>query len=201
MNRELAEIDQDLRRELLSMKAEDLRVRDGLQSDGALGDGYHPTMEDVHRRNASRLQVIVEKKGWPGRALVDDDGAEAAWLILQHAIGEPDLQRAYLPLLLESAARSEIPLWQPAYLHDRICFFEGKPQIYGTQSDWDDEGTMALHPLQNPDQVNDLREQVGLPRLPETDSQESSRESISAENVIAHRRQLDAWARSVGWRK
>ena len=194
-------MDNQLREELLARKAEDLRVREELLSAGVLGDGYHPRMESVHRENAARLRAIVEQHGWPGASLVGNDGAEAAWLILQHAIGEPDLQRGYLSLLVESAAKDEIPRWQPAYLIDRICFFEGRPQLYGTHSDWDEDGNMQIHTLQEPDRVNDLRHQVGLPPLTGNASPQESRIPIPPEQAKAHRHQMDEWARSVGWRK
>jgi hypothetical protein len=39
----------------------------------------------VVRRNTARLKAVVVDHGWPGRSLVGEDGAHAAWLILQHA--------------------------------------------------------------------------------------------------------------------
>ena len=189
----------DLQRELLAMREADLRVREDLARAGELESGYHPRMELVHRQNAERLRALVAEHGWPGTALVGDDGAEAAWLVLQHSIGEPEMQRGYLPLLLEAATRGEIPRWQPAYLADRICFFEGRPQIYGTHSDWNDEGVMAICPLEVPERVNDLRAGVGLPPL--DSSKQHVGQRISLESLANHRKQMDAWARSVGWRK
>src|SRR5262245_10098602 len=85
-------MDETLRNELLDMAAEDQRVRAELAADGSLFDGYHPRMAEVHRRNAARLMDIIEEYGWPGRSLVGEDGAEAACLVLHHAIGDPPLQ-------------------------------------------------------------------------------------------------------------
>jgi hypothetical protein len=56
-------------------------------------------MEDVHRKNAERLRELLELFGWPAVDIAGQDGAEAAWLIAQHAIGEPDFQRRVLALL------------------------------------------------------------------------------------------------------
>src|ERR1043165_1783960 len=116
----LRQPDENLRRELLAMLEEDLSVREELAAEGSLFDGYHRRMQAVHRRNAARLAEIIEQYGWPGRGLVGDDAARAAWMIVQHAISEPDLQRRVLVLIKEAAASGEAPLWQAAMLEDRI---------------------------------------------------------------------------------
>src|SRR5262245_59076243 len=126
----------ELRRELLAMAAEDQAVRAELAADGSLFEGYHPRMEAVHRRNAARLAEILREHGWPGRGLAGEDGGHAAWLVLQHAIGDPPLQRAGVRLLWAAAAAGEAPAWQAAMLEDRVRSFEGRPQVYGTQFDW-----------------------------------------------------------------
>jgi len=82
--------DEQLRAELLAMQSQDLRMRDELLATGQLDGAYSPKMEAVHRTNASRLREIIEAQGWPAEDVVGKDGAEAAWLIAQHAIGEPD---------------------------------------------------------------------------------------------------------------
>ena len=88
-----------LRQQLVAMAAEDARVRAELAATGELFRGYAPRMEDVHRRNARDLLAIVREHGWPGRSLVGEEAMHAAWLVLQHAIGEPDVQRGCLPIL------------------------------------------------------------------------------------------------------
>jgi Family of unknown function (DUF6624) len=189
-----------LRDELLTMQAEDLRVREDLAKEGVLGDGYEPRMEDVHRRNAARLEQIIEQHGWPGRSLVGDDAAEAAWRTLQQAISRPDLIRRYLPLLQQAAAAGEVPNWQPAYVLDRICFFEGQPQVFGTQYDLDDEGFTTLWPVEDPGFVNERRKSVGLPPLAEQGARSQLQKRLSPEQLKARREATQAWARSVGWR-
>lgn len=189
--------DPELRRELLALRDEDLRVRADLDAQGVLEGGYHPQMEAVHRKNAARLRAIVDAHGWPGRGLVGEDGAEAAWLVLQHAIGEPELQRGLLPLLEREAAAGQIPRWHAAYLADRICFFEGRPQVYGTQFTWDDEGVNVPWTLADPDSVDRRRAEVGLPPLAAGDG--SPR--VSPDAVRRLRAEFEAWARRTGWRR
>jgi uncharacterized protein (DUF952 family) len=185
--------------ELLDMRAEDLRVRADLERSGRLFRGYDPEMETVHRRNAARLRGIIAEHGWPGRTLVGDDGAAAAWMVAQHAIGEPDFQRRVLPLLQQAADRGEIPAWQPAYLVDRIRMFEGWPQLYGTQMAPDMDGRMAVWPIAQIAALDDRRRRVGLPAFEQRRVESASSES--ADEGRTTRAQMDAWARSIGWRR
>jgi hypothetical protein len=44
-----------------------------------------PRIGEAHRRHTERMREIVANHGWPGRSLVDEDGAHAAWTLVQHA--------------------------------------------------------------------------------------------------------------------
>jgi hypothetical protein len=197
-------MDESLRNELLALAAEDRRVRAELLADGSLGDGYHPRMEAVHRANAARLVAIIEGHGWPGRDLVGADGARAAWLILQHAIGDPPLQRRGLELLKQAVAAGQVPAWQAAYLEDRVRFFEGRPQVYGTQYDWDESGELNPHPVEDVAAVDERRRSVGLGPLEENTRRMRESTAGAGEGPPAdraeHRRKFLAWCREVGWR-
>lgn len=191
---------EELRRKLLAMAGEDQRVLAELAATGELFQGYAPRMAEVHGRNARSLESIIEEHGWPGKSLVGDDGAQAAWLVLQHAIGDPALQRKCLPLLRDAAERGETEPAHPAYLEDRIRFFERRPQRYGTQLDWDDDGQLTPWLLEDPDRVDEYRHSVGLQPLADrlkqarTDTQESPPPDLNK-----HRREMEAWSKSVGW--
>lgn len=184
-----------LRDELLSMADEDRRVRAELAADGSLFDGYHPRMEEVHRRNATRLKEIIAAHDWLGRRLVGDDGAAAAWLVLQHAIGDPPLQRRGLALLWQAAATGDADPAHAAKLEDRVAVFEGRPQRYGTQFDWDEEGQLTLHPIADLECVDERRREVGLSPLVPPEA-----EAAPPGDLKERRRRAEAWARSVGWR-
>lgn len=197
-------IDPDLREELLGLARQDGAVRAQLVVDGALFGGYNNLMAVVHRRNASRLVSIVEDHGWPGRSLVGEDGADAAWLVLKHAIAAPDLQRRLLPVVELAAAAGEVPPWHPATLADGICFYEGRPQVYGSMFHWDEQGELTPWPIEDPAGVDERRRAVGLPPL--ANQIVSVRMAAEAEgehapaDPAASRREADEWARSVGWR-
>ena len=188
----------DLRQKLLAMCAEDARVREELAKTGELFDGYCGKMEEVHLENAVALEKMIAKDGWLGKSLVGADGADAAWLIVQHAISLPNFQRQCLKLIEQAVSENEAEPYQTAYLHDRICFFEDRPQKYGTQSDWNKNGEMEVWKLENKEQVNEYRVEVGLKPL----------ENLIWKNLnegkppdFAKRQaEFEVWTRKIGWR-
>jgi len=194
-------IDQRLRQELVAMRAEDLRVREELVASGELGGAYVPRMEEVHMRNAARLRELIELHGWPTEDVAGKDGAEAAWFITQHAIGEPEFQRRALKLIQARIAEGRVPAWHAAYLEDRIGTYECQPQRYGTQ--WMDDprdGRMRPWTLGDPERVDELRAQVGLEPLhpipePGPDLPQENREEIQQ-----NYRWWEQWLVSKGWR-
>jgi Family of unknown function (DUF6624) len=190
-----------LRTELLAMQAEDRRVRDELLNAGTLWNGYNPVMAAVHSRNAARLREIIAQYGWPTRMLVGVDGEDAAWLVLQHAIGDPDLQRRGVVLLEQAVAQSEAPAWQLAYLTDRIAFFEGRPQRYGTQFDYDEQGYLVVYAVEDPERVDQLRRSVGLAPLEDRLPPREHQSPLDSEKLRAYRASALAWAKEVGWQK
>lgn len=194
----------DLRQLLLSLARRDLETRQRLAADLSLFDGYHPEMREVHEENAAILDGIIEERGWPTSGMVGEDGAEAAWLIVQHAIALPLFQRKCLELLQDAAAAGSVPPWQAAYLLDRILIYEGKPQVYGTGFDWDEDGLMSPRPIADPAGVDERRSAVGLPPLAEATArhrlQVESEKQPKPASYAERQRNFDDWVRSVGWR-
>jgi hypothetical protein len=194
-----------VREELLAMAAEDLRVREELAADGSLFHRYHPRMQAVHDANAGRLAAIMDRHGWPGEPQVGADGAEAAWLIAQHAIGQPAVQREALTALREATKRGDAPPLQAAMLEDRIRALEGRPQRYGTQFDWDADGELSPLPIEDPDGVDDRRRMLGLAPL-ERELAERRRAMTEGRerppaDWPARQGEMEAWLRAVGWRE
>lgn len=185
------------------MAEADERLREELLRDRSLFEGYNPRMAELHARHGRELAAIVEQVGWPLRALVGEDGAEAAWRVLQHAIGSPALQRGCLPLLRQAAARGEVPAAYPAWLEDRIAFSERRPQRYGTQFDWDRDGRMSAWPIDDPEGVDERRAAVGLP--PVAEQQQRIREVVVLERerppaaYARRQREIREWAGRAGW--
>lgn len=189
---------------LVAAARRDLDTRTRLAASGELFNGYHPEMEAVHDENAALLTRVFDDIGWPGRREYGDDGAGAAFLILQHAIGHPDLQRRGLTLLLDAIPEGQANPLDVAYLSDRISIFEGGAQTFGTQFDWDANGQLSPATVRDPETLDERRASVGLPPMAETIAHmraDAAAEGDTAPTDLAERRAAyDAWARKVGWR-
>jgi hypothetical protein len=192
--------DESLRAELLAMRSEDLRVRQELVDADELGGHYVPRMEEVHRRNALRLAKIISAHGWPGEDLVGTDGAEAAWLIAQHAIGHPELQHHALLLLQDAAERGRVPKWHSAYLEDRIAMHEHRPQRFGTQ--WLDDprdGRIRPWALAEPERIDELRASVGLQPLRPIPEPGPGLPHEEQQAILENQRWWEDWLSKAGW--
>ena len=189
--------------ELLALKQRDADTRSQLVRQGRLYDGYAEEMQQVHRENAHRLNELISQYGWPTISRVGLAGCRAAWLIAQHSICTPDLQRRFLALVTEAAEIGEVPKAQVAFLIDRIRFNENKPQMYGTVLDWDEQGELSCV-VEDPVNLDARRREMGLPAA-QTDDVAAHRKEVESEGgkpprdlAEAKRKRLE-WAKSVGW--
>lgn len=156
----------DLCEELASMQKADERLMRELMESGELKeDEYHPRIMRLHECNIARIKEIIAEYGWPGKSLVGQEGAKAAWLIVQHSTLEPAFMQRALLLLKEAVAEGEVEGWCLAYLQDRTLTMAGKPQVYGTQHDFDENGVAYPLPIAEPDKVDILREEIGMEPL------------------------------------
>ncbi|HET6795588.1 MAG TPA: DUF6624 domain-containing protein [Gemmatimonadales bacterium] len=193
-----------LRAELLSLAQADATLRAELAADGSLFQGYHPRMQALHDANGARLSAILQIYGWPGYAQVGVEGAEAAWLIVQHAIAQPALQRRALGLIQTAVRASNADPLHAAMLEDRIRGLEGRPQLYGTQFDWDASNQLTPLPIEDPDGVDRRRAALGLPPLAIELANRRRAMATGPERPPAdwgaRQQEIEAWCREVGWR-
>lgn len=188
---------------LIAAARADLETRARLAADGSLFDGYHPEMEAVHLENAALLDRAFDALGWPGRSVVGEEAARSAFLVLQHAIGRPDVQRRGLALLLDAIPAGDANAIDAAYLSDRIAVFEGRPQLFGTQFDWF-AGALSPSPVAEPELLDERRASVGLPPIAETIAAMRANAAAEGErppaDLAARQAAFEAWVRRTGWR-
>jgi hypothetical protein len=162
-------MNEELAAELARMAAEDQRIREPPEGPDQFVRFLSTEEAMEHARidvsNTDRLREIVRRHGWPGVSLVGEAGAEAAWLIAQHADRQLDFQREVLPLLTAAAANGEAKARHAAYLTDRICMAEGRPQVYGTQVGDMRDGRPIPWPINDIEAVDARRLAAGLEPL------------------------------------
>jgi hypothetical protein len=116
--------------------------------------------------NLPWLRQVIAEYGWPGKALVGEDGADAAWLLAQHADRDLGFQRRCLDLLTTAVTAGEAKRQHLAYLTDRVLLAEGQQQVYGTQMTAS-RGRWVPKNLRDPDTVDERRAPVDLGPLAE----------------------------------
>jgi hypothetical protein len=150
-----------LHQELLRRVKEDQAIRDEWIKSGV----EHPDQAVVARMNAidsdnhARIKAIVKQYGWPGRELVGQDGADAAFLLVQHS--ELSFQKEMLPLVKKAFQSHQMSGQNYALLLDRVLVGEGKPQVYGTQAKLSGH-EVVLDPIGDEANVDKRRAEVGL---------------------------------------
>jgi hypothetical protein len=157
-----------LRRELLDMAAADQAARSVFTEKGVgkIDARDVARIREVDAANRARLKQIIAEQGWPTKQAVGGDGVEAAFLIVQHADADPAFQQEMLPFIEQSFEAGVLSGEDVALLTDRILTNEGKPQRYGTQVEIID-GEAVVKPIADPEKVDELRADLGLPSLEE----------------------------------
>lgn len=162
-------------------------------------------MAALHNQNAIILNDIIEKIGYPTVDKVGKEANEAAWLIIQHSIGRPEFMKKCAELLESAVVEEKANPQNIAYLTDRIAIFEGNPQLYGTQFDWDGNGELCPSHYDDLIQVNERRKSVGLNSLEE--QTELIRKRAKSENQLPpidfekRKQEAEQWKKEVGWIK
>lgn len=118
-------------------------------------------MMETDAQNTMWLEEIIQQHGWPSKSLVGEEGAQAAFLIVQHS---PALkfQKKCLQLLEQAVDEKEADAISLAYLTDRIRTSEGKPQLYGTQGQTSSDGSIIPFPIEDEEHVDERRKVLGL---------------------------------------
>jgi Family of unknown function (DUF6624) len=159
-------VDEELRRELLARREEDQRIRNLVS---ALPDRYMVRLPEelaaewqrIDEENTRWLAEVLSARGWPGRTLVGEEGAGAAWLLAQHADRDPVRQRAFLHALRSAVGQGQASRAHLAYLEDRVRVNAGQPQLYGTQFTVTD-GEVGPCPIEDRQRLDERRAEAGL---------------------------------------
>ena len=197
--------DKSIAEKIIALKEADLKLRDKLVQSGQLGQGYDEEMERLHNKNAALLEAIIDRIGYPTIDQVGEEASEAAWLVIQHSIGQPSFMKKCAKLLEKAVLENQADPKGLAYLTDRIALYEGKKQEYGTQFDWDENGELSPHPFDDLSKVNQRRKRLGLKPLEEQIAEMRRRAKVEKEtppkDFEKKKAAFEEWKRKVGWIK
>lgn len=123
------------------------------------------TLLGVNEANARRLTHLLAD-AWPGLRNVGADGADAAWMLAQHADRSNDERRAWLPTLRAAVDSGDADPRHLATLTDRVAAVGGEQQTYGTivilASDGEPEFPL---PVADAGKLEARRAEIGLPTV------------------------------------
>ena len=116
--------------------------------------------------NLIKVKAILDKYGWLGADVVGGQGNSTLFLVIQHS--DQATQEKYLPMMREAVKNGKAQGSSLALLEDRVALGQGKRQIYGSQIGRDPETQIYyVSPLEDPDNVDKRRAEVGLGPLSE----------------------------------
>jgi hypothetical protein len=118
-------------------------------------------MLDIDKTNQEQLKTILNSYGWIEQSKIGTKAADAIFYIIQHS--DIELMENYFPELKRLAGIGEANPRLSAMMEDRLLMWKGKRQIYGTQaSDFRLDKQMAIWPIENSENVNERRRQIGF---------------------------------------
>lgn len=121
-------------------------------------------MDKVDRDNTAWLVDFVGKTGWVDATRFGRNAAFHAFLLVQHS-GHLALMMAALPKIEEDVKAGKASAQDYALLWDRLRLKLGEKQRYGTQIGTNKAGERVVLALEDRENVDKIRKEIGLPPL------------------------------------
>lgn len=125
-------------------------------------------MDSIDEANQKWLVARLEEIEWFTLSEYGEKAEADAFLIVQHADNNPTLQKRVLRIYESLLPEDEIRPKHYAELRDRITSTEDGVQRYGTQFVCETGELSLKTPLEDPERVDQLRAEVGLPPIEES---------------------------------
>jgi hypothetical protein len=146
------------------VQIDEIEKKYGLES--AQMNAHWKLINEKDSINLVKVKKILDARGWLGADIVGRQGNATFFLVIQHA--DLKTQEQYLPLMREAVKKGNANANNLALLEDRVAIRQGKKQIYGSQIGRDTKtGEYYVQALQDPDNVDKRRAEVGLGTLQE----------------------------------
>lgn len=124
--------------------------------------------DSVFTTHQKRLKEIFDKYGFVGFDLAGEEGSQNFWLMVQHSDHNPNFQKEVLEKMKVQVEKQNAEPSNYGLLVDRVNLNTGKPQIYGTQVDYNFDVAQAFPKnLADSANVNERRKSIGLEPIEE----------------------------------
>jgi len=157
--------------ELIRMQSIDQAGRDALEfidlntlAEDERAAASSAVWDEIHRRDLdvqARLKEMRPAEGWFRISDYTDQGALAAFLIVQHAENDPEFQRDVLAAMEPLFGTEELDGRAYALLYDPIAMEDGRYQRFGGQMICMDN-RWVLYPIEDPEGADARRRQAGF---------------------------------------
>ncbi len=114
--------------------------------------------------NLIKVCSILDSQGFVGKEEVGDESI-ALWLVIQHS--PLKYQQKYLPIFKDAAMNGDLPKETIALMEDRIALQLGKPQVYGSQGNVNEQGIFVPAEMIEPENVDIRRAEMDMISLDE----------------------------------
>ena len=130
-------------------------------------EGWYTVRDSINRIHKNGLDSIIEEYGYPGYDLIGENGESNFWVMVQHSDFDPGFQAGVLILLKEQIDKKNANGSHYGLLTDRVRKNTNKPQLYGTQVNYNKFGQAYIEFLEDSVNVNNRRKAVGMELLQE----------------------------------
>ncbi|MBL4591054.1 MAG: hypothetical protein JKY96_03750 [Phycisphaerales bacterium] len=159
---------QDLANELIAMEQLDQSLEQMVVNSDprAREEGFFERKEALHALQSDRCKAIFNDVGYPGVDMVGQQASRAFWLLIQHADADPAFQTRVADAMKPVVLAGNADAVDLAYLTDRVRINTQRPQLYGTQLQYDlNIGRAMPKQIEDPRDVDARRTSVGLEPL------------------------------------
>ncbi len=141
-----------------------IQMMAGRKTSGIISKNKKQLLQQIKYHDSLNLAMvtrIIDEKGWLGKDIIGSEGNNTLFLVIQHS-NLPTMLK-YLPIIRDAVKKGDASAGSLAMLEDRVNMFQNKKQLYGSQLVTDPQtGKYILHPIADPDHLDERRAKVGL---------------------------------------
>lgn len=128
---------------------------------------YNERKKETYKRHIPILKSIFSKNGYPTFEKVGKETSSFFFTLIQHSDIDVNFQSKMLKSIKKQVANNQVKGSDYAFLYDRVQRNFKKPQLYGTQLTYDNDGNAIPLELKDKETVNIRRAELGMETLEE----------------------------------